>query len=93
MAGPGDNANKALLRFVERVERLTEERQGLSEDIREVLTEAKDSGFDAKIIRKAIQARKDYAAWKEGNQLLATYLDALDQAELSERRQSEEDGA
>lgn len=51
-------AGKKLKQFIERVERLEEEKAGLSSDIRDVYAEAKGNGFDTKIIRKVIALRK-----------------------------------
>lgn len=46
-----------LKSFIERVERLNEEKAALSEDIKEVFAEAKGTGFDVKILRKIIRRR------------------------------------
>ena len=64
--------------FVERIERLEEEKQALADDIKEVYAEAKGTGFDVKIIRKIIRMRKqDLDQRKEEEALLETYLAAL----------------
>ena len=54
----GGVAGKQLKAFIERIERLEEEKAVLSEDIKEVFGEAKSVGFDIKIIRKLIRLRK-----------------------------------
>ena len=54
---PLDNKNQ-LLSFIERVERLEEEKKAQAEDIKEVLNEAKSSGFEPKYIRKIVALRK-----------------------------------
>lgn len=71
-------AVSALRSYVERCERLIEDRNAVNTDIKEVLTEAKGNGFDTKIIRKAIQIRsKDKAKRQEEEALLDLYLLAL----------------
>ena len=47
-----------LLSFVERIERLEEEKKELSADIAEILKEAKGQGFDTKVIKEIIKLRK-----------------------------------
>lgn len=44
--------------FLERVERLEEEKKGISDDIRDVYSEAKSQGYDAKIMRQVVRLRK-----------------------------------
>jgi uncharacterized protein (UPF0335 family) len=74
----GDNSNGQLLAFIERIERLNEEKKSLGEDIKEVFAEAKSSGYDPKIMRKALAIRKlDKDAYAEQEALLDTYLKAL----------------
>lgn len=71
---------KELLRsFINRIERLSEEREALSADIREVFSEAKGAGFDTKIMRQVIRMRKlDKADFQEQEALLVLYLTAMD---------------
>lgn len=67
-----------LKSFVERVERLDEEKQALSTDIREVFAEAKGSGFDVKALRRLLALRKmDTEERKESEAILETYMSAL----------------
>ncbi len=47
-----------LNKFVERIERLEEERRELGADIREVFSEAKGAGFDVKVMRQVLRLRK-----------------------------------
>ena len=55
-AGPGHNSQDPLLKgFVERIERLEEEKKALSDDIRDVFAEAKGNGFDVKALRQVIK--------------------------------------
>lgn len=64
--------------FVERIERLQDERDGYAADIREVYAEAKSQGFDTKILRKVVRAqKKGREALAEERALEETYLSAL----------------
>lgn len=67
-----------LRAFIERIERLDEEKKTISEDRKEVLAEAKGSGFDTKIINKIIALRKkeDHEREEEEN-MLNLYMEAL----------------
>jgi uncharacterized protein (UPF0335 family) len=86
MSGIGHNSGIAtesiaaeeLKAFIERIERLEEEKAGLASDIREVYAEAKSSGFDSKIIRKVVALRKkDFTERREEEAILELYLSAL----------------
>lgn len=71
-------AQDQLRAFVERIERLDEERQTIADDIREVYAEAKANGFDTKTLRRVIRLRKqDSAERQEQEALLDLYLHAL----------------
>ena len=79
MADIGGVAGERLKTFVERVERLEEEKQALSEDIKEIYSEAKSSGFDVKILRQIIRLRKmDENDRSEMETLLEVYKRALE---------------
>jgi uncharacterized protein (UPF0335 family) len=79
MAKQGGIAADRLKSFVERIERLEEERAALGADVREVYSEAKGGGFDTKIIRQIIRLRKlDRAQRQEQEALLDLYKRALD---------------
>jgi uncharacterized protein (UPF0335 family) len=68
----------ALKGFIERVERLEDEKAALAADIREVYAEAKTQGFDAKIMRQVVRLRKmDKIERDEQAALLDLYLDAV----------------
>lgn len=54
----GGVAGEQLRAFIERVERLEEEKAGLAADIREVYAEAKGNGFDPKVMRQIVRDRK-----------------------------------
>src|SRR3954453_23645725 len=67
-----------LRSFIERVERLEEEKAALTEDLREVYSEAKGSGFDTKIMRQVVRLRKlDRADFQEREAILDLYMTAL----------------
>jgi uncharacterized protein (UPF0335 family) len=71
-------AANQLKSFVERIERLEEEKRALAEDIKEVYSEAKGRGFDTKILRKVISLRKkDQQALDEEQAVLEVYMRAL----------------
>lgn len=74
----GGIAAGQLRSFIERVERLEEEKKGIAEDIRDVFAEAKGSGFDTKIMRQVIRLRKqDANERQEQEAILDLYLHAL----------------
>lgn len=78
MADTGGVAGERLRSFIERIERLEEEKAALAEDIREVYSEAKGTGFDVKIMRQVIRLRKmDTSDRQEQEAVLDTYLAAL----------------
>ena len=58
MADVGGIAAERLRSFIDRIERLEEEKSALTADIREVFGEAKASGFDVKVMRQIIKLRK-----------------------------------
>lgn len=67
-----------LTSFVERIERLEEEKAAISEDVKEVYGEAKGSGFDVKTIRKIVKLRKmDREKRREEEELLDLYKRAV----------------
>lgn len=72
-------AKTALKSFIDRIERLEEEKASLSADIAEVYSEAKGTGFDTKIMRQVIRMRKlDKADLQEQESILDLYLTAMD---------------
>ena len=80
MAGQGDNsvAKDRLKSFIERIERLTEEKDAMAADIREVFAEAKGTGFDVKIMRMIIKLRAmDANERQEQAAILDMYKTAL----------------
>ena len=67
-----------LKSFIERIERLEEEKAGLAGDIKEIYAEAKGTGFDTKAMRKIIAMRKkDFAERREEEAILDLYMQAL----------------
>ncbi len=71
-------SGEELKAFIERIERLEEEKAALAGDIRDVYSEAKANGFDAKIMRKIVTLRrKDHAERKEEEAIMELYLEAL----------------
>lgn len=74
-----EGSSKEHLRaFIERIERLEEEKKALAEDIREVFAEAKSMGFDVKALRAIVRLRKQEPHVREEEEaLLATYMVAL----------------
>ena len=78
MPDVGGIAGDRLKSFIERIERLEEERKTLSDDIKEVYAEAKGTGFDTKIMRQLIRIRKmDKDDLDEQETLLDVYKRAL----------------
>lgn len=77
-AGIGDNSDKQLVAFIERVERVSEEIKALNEDRKEIFAEVKGIGYDPKIMKLALKIRAmDQAKRAEEEEMLAVYLRAL----------------
>ena len=75
----GGIAVDRLRSLIERIERLEEEKKGLSADIRDIFAEAKSAGFDVKAMRAVLKLRKMNAADRESQEnLVDTYRRALD---------------
>ena len=71
-------AKDHLKAFVERIERLEEEKKAIADDIRDVYAEAKANGFDAKAMRTIVKLRKqDVDERKEQEAIIETYMHAL----------------
>lgn len=86
MSGIGHNSGETtetmtaaeLRQFIERVERLEEEKRAIQADIKDVMGEAKGRGYDTKAIREIIKRRKQDANERvEFETILETYMDAL----------------
>lgn len=71
-------ARDQLRAFIERIERLEEEKKTIADDIKDVYAEAKGTGFDTKVLKKVIALRKmDDQERMEVDAILDTYLAAL----------------
>jgi uncharacterized protein (UPF0335 family) len=71
-------AKDQLKAFVERVEKLEEEKKAIADDIRDVYAEAKGNGYDTKALRSVVRLRKqDVNERKEQEAILETYMHAL----------------
>jgi len=67
-----------LRAFIERIERLEEEKKAIADDIKEVFAEMKGTGFDTKAVRAIIRLRKqDQAERQEAEAILDLYMAAL----------------
>jgi uncharacterized protein (UPF0335 family) len=81
--GPADTATSdssaaRLKSFIERIERLEEEKAATAADIKEVYSEAKGTGFEVKVMRQIIKLRKmESDARREQEELLDLYMRAL----------------
>lgn len=71
-------SNDQLRLFIERIERMEEEKKGVGDDIRDTYNEAKSQGYDPKIVKKLVKLRKmaplDRA---EMEAVLSVYCDAV----------------
>lgn len=78
MTNYGGLSAEHLRQFIERIERLEEEKKNIAEDIKEVFAEAKGSGFDTPTMRDILKLRKqDAADIEEAEYLLDTYKRVL----------------
>ena len=78
MSDAGGVARDQLRAFVERIERLEEEKKSIADDIKDVYAEAKGNGFDVKIRRQVVRLRKkDKNERMEEEAVLDLYLQAL----------------
>ena len=74
----GNVAADQLRLFIERIERLEEEKKGVADDIKDVYSEAKANGYDTKTMRAIVRLRKmESHARQEADALLETYRNAL----------------
>ena len=74
----GNIAAEKLRLFIERIERLEEEKKGLTDDIKDVYLEAKSNGYDGKTIRAIVRLRRmESHIRQEAEALLETYKNAL----------------
>lgn len=74
----GGVAGARLKSFIERIERLEEEKSAIADDIKDVYAEAKGTGFDSKTIRKIVSLRKlDIEKRREADDMLELYKSAI----------------
>lgn len=74
----GGVAGARLKSFIERIERLEEEKTAIADDIKDVYAEAKGTGFDSKTIRKVVSLRKlDEEKRREADDMLDLYKSAI----------------
>jgi uncharacterized protein (UPF0335 family) len=74
-------AQDQLRAFIERIERMEEEKAAIAGDIKEIYAEAKGNGFDTKVIRQIVRIRKQDANERmEQEALLELYMSALGMA-------------
>jgi uncharacterized protein (UPF0335 family) len=74
-------AQDQLRAFVERIERMEEEKSSIANDIKEIYAEAKGNGFDTKILRQIVRIRKqDHNERMEQEAILELYMQALGMA-------------
>lgn len=67
-----------LKAFIERIEKLEEEKHALSDDIKDVYAEAKGTGYDIKVMRKIVSMRRqDHNKRREEEEILDLYMSAL----------------
>lgn len=79
MADIGGVAADRLKSFVERIERLEEEKAALTADVRDIYSEAKGTGFDIKALRQVVRLRKmDRADREQQEEMLDLYKRVLD---------------
>ena len=72
--GIGGIAAEALQQFIDRIEKLEEEKKAIADDIKEVYAQAKATGFDTKILRQVVRRRRMEAADREEfDQLVELY--------------------
>ncbi len=75
------STQKQLQAFIERIERLEEDKAGIASDIKDVFAEAKAMGFDVKVMRQVLRLRKQEDHERQENEMvLHTYLHALGMA-------------
>ena len=74
----GNVAADQLRLFIERIERLEEEKKGIADDVKDVYAEAKANGYDTRTMRKVVALRRmEKHVRDEADALLETYRNAL----------------
>ena len=83
-----NTSTSQLSQYIERIERLEEEKRAIMADIREIYSEARVVGFDPKIMRQIIKMRRlDKEVLAEQDILLSTYRAAMGLIEIPEKKQ------
>ena len=75
--GQSTIAREQLRAFIERIERLEEEKKAIADDIRDVYAEAKGNGYDPSIMRQVVRLRKQEAHERQEEAVLDLYKHAL----------------
>jgi uncharacterized protein (UPF0335 family) len=71
-------AQDQLRAFIERIERMEEEKKAIADDIKEIYAEAKGNGFDTKVLRQIVRIRKQDASERQEHEaILELYMSAL----------------
>ncbi|MET3924573.1 DUF2312 domain-containing protein [Devosia sp. 2618] len=78
MAVEDSVAQDQLRAFIERIERMEEEKAAIGADIKEIYAEAKGNGFDCKVLKRIVNIRKDKQTYDEQEAILELYMSALD---------------
>ncbi|MEP3244681.1 MAG: DUF2312 domain-containing protein [Sneathiella sp.] len=92
MADVGGVAADHLRSYIERIERLEEEKKAMADDIREIFAEAKGTGFDVKAMRAILKLRKmDKADYQEQEYMVDLYKHALGMLETAPSEVPEEE--
>lgn len=74
----GDNHTKDLIRIIERIERLEEEKKQLSADISDIYKESKGRGYDAPALKEIIKMRREDPAKREARDTMVdVYIRAI----------------
>lgn len=74
----GGVSGERLKQYVERIERLEEEKSGIAQDISDVYAESKSAGYDTKIMKQIVKLRKmDRQKRQEAEELLELYKSAI----------------
>ena len=74
----GGISGARLRSFIQRIEKLEEDKAAIGEDLKEVFAEAKGTGFDTKIIRQIVRLRKiEVEKRRENDELLDLYMSAI----------------
>ena len=74
----GGVQGERLIQLIERIERLTEQKAGIADDITDVYAEAKSAGYETKIMRQIVKLRKmDRQKRQEQEEILELYKSAI----------------